>query len=89
MKSTGLNEEQAVIKLTEANGDIDLAMGLLVSEQEQPRRGTQKRRYREDAVQMFMAMTGLPTNRAMLYLEDPRVNYDINKAKSLFNRIQP
>ena len=35
MEYTKLNEEQAVIKLTEAEGDIDLAKALFLSEQGQ------------------------------------------------------
>ena len=45
MKSTGLNEEQAVIKLTEANGDIDLAMGLLRRTGATPRGAARKEGY--------------------------------------------
>ena len=35
-------------------------------------------------MQLFMSVTGLPETRAILYLEDPSVNFDINKAKELF-----
>lgn len=73
MQSTGLNEEQAALKLAEADGDIGLATERL-----------EKKISREGAKQIFMALTHLPETRAILYLEDPSVNFDIRKAEGLF-----
>jgi hypothetical protein len=79
MEFTGLDETQAGIKLAGANGNIQKAMDIFLSE---------KKSTKLNPIQILRALIPeLKSDlRAKAYLEYPGVNYDIQKAEKLYEK---